>query len=80
MTAGIGMDKLIKSHEEKNDRIRKDHGAGARDRLAEAFAEKLHLDLRIKEWISYEVKIKREKLRCLLLHRKKKIIFYIFMM
>jgi hypothetical protein len=29
---------------------------------------------------AYEVKNKREKLRCLLLHRKKKNIFFIFMM
>jgi hypothetical protein len=32
-------------------------------------------------WVyeAYEVKNKREKLRCLLLHRKKKNIFFIFM-
>ena len=40
-----------------------------------------------KEWVedreggyeAYEVKNKRQKLRCLLLHRKKKNIFYLFM-
>jgi hypothetical protein len=33
-------------------------------------------------WVyeAYEVKNKREKIRCLLLRRKKKIIFFIFMM
>ena len=33
-------------------------------------------------WVyeAYEVKNKREKLRCLLLRRKKKMIFFIFMM
>jgi len=29
---------------------------------------------------AYEVKNKRQKMRCLLLHRKKKNIFYLFMM
>jgi hypothetical protein len=28
---------------------------------------------------AYEVKNKRQKMRCLLLHRKKKNIFYLFM-
>jgi len=39
-----------------------------------------------KEWVegeggyeAYEVKNKRQKLRCLLLHRKKKNIIYLFM-
>jgi hypothetical protein len=35
---------------------------------------------RTRVYEAYEVKNKREKLRCLLLRRKKKIIFFIFMM
>merc|ERR1712205_236770 len=49
-TAGIGMDKLIKSYEEANDDYGKIMAQALGDRLAEAFAEKLHLDVRVKEW------------------------------
>ena len=50
VTAGIGMDKLIKSYEEANDDYGKIMAQALGDRLAEAFAEKLHLDVRVKEW------------------------------
>jgi len=50
VTAGIGMDKLIASYEEKNDDYGKIMAQALGDRLAEAFAEKLHLDVRVKEW------------------------------
>jgi len=33
----------------------------------------------VRVYEAYEVKNKRQKLRCLLLHRKKKNIFYLFM-
>ena len=50
VTAGIGMDKLIASYESKNDDYGKIMAQALGDRLAEAYAEKLHLDVRIKEW------------------------------
>ena len=50
VTAGLGMDKLIKSFEEKKDDYGKIMAQALGDRLAEAYAEKLHLDVRIKEW------------------------------
>jgi 5-methyltetrahydrofolate--homocysteine methyltransferase len=50
VTAGIGMDKLIKSYEDKGDDYGKIMAQALGDRLAEAFAEKLHADVRRKEW------------------------------
>jgi 5-methyltetrahydrofolate--homocysteine methyltransferase len=50
VTAGIGMDKLIASYEEKNDDYGKIMAQALGDRFAEAYAEKLHLDVRVKEW------------------------------
>ncbi|EKX44016.1 hypothetical protein GUITHDRAFT_159764 [Guillardia theta CCMP2712] len=50
VTAGLGMEKLIASYEEKNDDYGKIMAQALADRLAEAFAEKLHLDVRVKEW------------------------------
>ena len=50
VTAGLGMDKLIRSYEEKNDDYGKIMAQALGDRLAEAYAEKLHLDVRVKEW------------------------------
>ena len=50
VTAGLGMDKLIKSFEEKKDDYGKIMAQALGDRLAEAYAEKLHLDVRVKEW------------------------------
>jgi len=50
VTAGIGMDKLTASYEEKNDDYGKIMAQALGDRLAEAFAEKLHRDVRVKEW------------------------------
>jgi 5-methyltetrahydrofolate--homocysteine methyltransferase len=50
VTAGIGMDKLIASYEAANDDYGKIMAQALGDRLAEAYAEKLHLDVRVKEW------------------------------
>lgn len=50
VTAGIGMDKLLKSYEDANDDYSKIMAQALGDRLAEAFAEKLHLDVRVKDW------------------------------
>ena len=50
VTAGIGMEKLIASYEEKNDDYGKIMAQALADRLAEAYGEKLHLDVRVKEW------------------------------
>jgi len=50
VTAGIGMDKLLASYEEKNDDYGKIMAQALGDRLAEAFAEKLHRDVRVAEW------------------------------
>jgi 5-methyltetrahydrofolate--homocysteine methyltransferase len=50
VTAGIGMDKLLASYEAANDDYGKIMAQALGDRLAEAFAEKLHLDVRVKEW------------------------------
>jgi len=50
VTAGIGMEKLIASYEEKNDDYGKIMAQALADRLAEAYGEKLHLDVRVTEW------------------------------
>lgn len=50
VTAGIGMDKLIASYEAANDDYRKIMAQALGDRLAEAYAEKLHLDVRTTIW------------------------------
>jgi len=50
VTAGIGMDKLLAAHEEKNDDYGKIMAQALGDRLAEALAEKLHRDVRVSEW------------------------------
>mmetsp|Transcript_39372 Transcript_39372/g.104540 ORF Transcript_39372/g.104540 Transcript_39372/m.104540 type:complete len:478 (+) Transcript_39372:241-1674(+) len=50
VTAGIGMDKLIASYEAKNDDYGKIMAQALGDRLAEAYAEKLHLDVRTTLW------------------------------
>jgi len=50
VTAGIGMDKLIASYEANSDDYGKIMAQALGDRLAEAFAEKLHRDVRVTEW------------------------------
>eukprot|EP00283_Hemiselmis_rufescens_P004932 CAMPEP_0173434836 /NCGR_PEP_ID=MMETSP1357-20121228/13534_1 /TAXON_ID=77926 /ORGANISM="Hemiselmis rufescens, Strain PCC563" /LENGTH=1285 /DNA_ID=CAMNT_0014399743 /DNA_START=10 /DNA_END=3867 /DNA_ORIENTATION=- len=50
VTAGLGMDKLIASYEAKGDDYGKIMAQALGDRLAEAFAEKLHMDVRRSEW------------------------------
>jgi len=49
-TAGIGMDKLLADFEAKNDDYGKIMAQALGDRLAEAFAEKLHREVRTTEW------------------------------
>lgn len=50
VTAGLGMEALIASFEAKNDDYSKIMAQALADRLAEAYGEKLHLDVRVKEW------------------------------
>jgi 5-methyltetrahydrofolate--homocysteine methyltransferase len=50
VTAGLGMKELIASYEDKNDDYGKIMAQALADRLAEAYGEKLHLDVRVKEW------------------------------
>lgn len=50
VTCGLGMEKLIASYEAKNDDYGKIMAQALADRLAEAYGEKLHLDVRVKEW------------------------------
>jgi 5-methyltetrahydrofolate--homocysteine methyltransferase len=49
-TAGIGMDKLIAEYEAAQDDYGKIMAQALGDRLAEAFAEKLHREVRTTEW------------------------------
>ena len=47
VTAGLGADELVRGYEEQNDDYRALLAKALADRLAEAFAEKLHQDARI---------------------------------
>jgi len=49
-TAGIGMDKLLREYDAKNDDYGKIMAQALGDRLAEAFAEKLHREVRTTDW------------------------------
>ncbi len=50
VTAGIGIEKYIKAFEEKHDDYSSIMIKALADRLAEAFAEKLHYDVRKEYW------------------------------
>lgn len=50
VTAGVGIDKLIKEHEDNNDDYSSIMVKALADRLAEAFAEKLHEIVRKELW------------------------------
>ncbi|KAJ1478194.1 vitamin B12-dependent methionine synthase, partial [Baffinella frigidus] len=49
-TAGLGMEKLLADFEAKNDDYGKIMAQALGDRLAEAFAEKLHREVRTTDW------------------------------
>jgi len=50
VTAGLGMDSLVKDYERKNDDYRSIMTKALADRLAEAFAERMHELVRQKYW------------------------------
>jgi 5-methyltetrahydrofolate--homocysteine methyltransferase len=61
VTAGIGVDALVAEHEKKNDSYSAIIAKALADRLAEAFAEKLHQDVR-REWYSTGEDLSNEEL------------------
>ena len=50
VSAGFGADALCAKYEAENDDYRKIMTQALADRLAEAFAEKLHRDVRVQHW------------------------------
>jgi 5-methyltetrahydrofolate--homocysteine methyltransferase len=50
VSAGFGSDALCAKYEAENDDYRKIMTQALADRLAEAFAEKLHRDVRVQHW------------------------------
>ncbi len=50
ITTGIGLDELVKKHEDNNDLYNSIMAKALADRLAEAFAEKLHQIVRTEQW------------------------------
>ena len=62
VTAGIGIEKWIKIFEDEKDDYNVILLKALADRLAEAFAEKLHLDVRTKYWGYSKEKLTSEEL------------------
>jgi len=50
VTAGVGLDELVKEYDEQNDVYKSIMAKALADRLAEAFAEYLHREVRMSYW------------------------------